>query len=260
MKLTKLYDPSKGTMQVAGLMSDRGTNLVEIIKKELELKRSNQYPFHVAVIFTDNSQSNAKEIGRKYNIPVLVNDIKAFYTNNKRPLNDLNLRQEYDAETVKILNVFDISVAAYAGYMCIATKPLIDAFLGINVHPADLSIMNDDGKRKYTGDHAVGRALIAGETELRSSTHIVEERVDYGKILMISEPMKVILNHRLDINNAKSVEKAEKINQDRLKRIGDWVIFPRTILDVSRGKYSMDNFGNIHYEGVLLPDGLKLEK
>jgi folate-dependent phosphoribosylglycinamide formyltransferase PurN len=260
MTLTPLHDPKQGTMRIAGLMSGEGTNLVEIIKTELALSRTNQFPFHVAVIFTDNPKSNAEEIGRNYDLPVIINNIELFYHNRGKPVIDLGLRKEYDERTVSLLKTFDISFAAYAGYMKLITQPLIDAFLGVNVHPGDLSVKDEDGKRKYTGNRAVRKAILAGEKYIRSSTHIMEGEEDSGRLLMISSPMEVVLCNDFDRNDKESVKKAEKFNQARLKEVGDWVIFPRTILDISRGRYSKDESGRIHYEGVMVPDGLRLER
>ncbi|MGV8171472.1 MAG: formyltransferase family protein [Candidatus Woesearchaeota archaeon] len=256
--MIQLYNLDKGTMQVAGLMSGSGTNLQKIIDNELEIQTRDTCPYHVAVIFTDNVESNAVNIGRKYNIPVVVRDIKSFYRNKGKPLKDLIVREEFDAETVKALSPFNISVAAYAGYMSIATKPLIDAFLGVNVHPADLSLKNPDGTRKYTGDHAVRDAILAGEAYLRSTTHIIERKVDYGKILMISEPVRVVRPLDFNKNDPAKVEAAEKLNQSRLKEYGDWMIFPRTILEIARGRFMKDDCGRLYYDEKVLLDGVRL--
>jgi folate-dependent phosphoribosylglycinamide formyltransferase PurN len=241
-------------------MSGSGSNLRKIIEYEYELLRKNTLPYSVAVIFTDNADSNAVAIGKEYNIPVIVRDIKAFYKHNGRPLKDLRLREEFDAETVKALSPYNISVAAYAGYMSIATKPLINAFLGINVHPADLSVKNPDGTRKYTGDHAVRDAILAGEEHLRSSTHIIEEKVDYGKILIMSPKLPIILPRNFDLSDKDMVMEAEKFNQNRLKEKGDWVIFPKTLCDIATGRFSLERgTGRLFYDDKVLINGLKLE-
>jgi phosphoribosylglycinamide formyltransferase-1 len=142
--------------------------------------------------------------------------------------------------------------------MSIATAPLIEAFLGVNVHPADLSIENPDGSRRFVGDHAVRDALVAGERTLCSSTHIIEKVVDAGRLLMISAPMGVILEPEWDLAVAEDLRRAEVSNQDRLKELGDWVVFPRTIEDLARGKFAVDDHGNIYYEGEAFPKGFRL--
>lgn len=250
-----LYDPANGLMMVVGLMSGSGTNLRKIIEYErVAGKLDHKLPYHVAVIFSDNSESNAVSIGKDYNLPVVIRDKKMFYAAEGKPLKDLKVRAEFDAENVKILNSFGATVAAYAGYMSIATKPLIDAFLGINVHPADLSVLNAEGKRKYTGDHAVMDAIIAGEKYIRSTTHIIEEKVDGGRILMISEPVAVEQTNP-DAQNMK--EFADK-HQNELKEKGDWMIFPKTLEYIAKGRYSKDFNGNLYFDGKPIPYGLKL--
>jgi folate-dependent phosphoribosylglycinamide formyltransferase PurN len=257
--MIQLYNPDKGTMQVAGLMSGSGSNLQKIIDMELQLQEKNIHPYHVAVIFTDNAESNAVKIGRDYNIPVIVRDIKSFYKHHGKPLKDLELRAKFDEETVKALKPHNIVVAAYAGYMSIATKPLINAFLGINVHPADLSIKNSDGARKYTGDHAVRDAILAGEKYIRSSTHIIEDKVDYGQILIMSAPLAVILPHNFDASRPEIVKEVEQFNQNRLKERGDWIIFPKTLIEIANGNFSRDSSGIIFHNDKALFNGLKLE-
>ena len=162
MILTKLYDSKNVQMQVAGLMSGSGSNLRTIIgvEKKLELHEGKS-PYHVAVLFSDRFDSNAAKIGKDYDIPVVIRDIAGFYAVRGKPRRDMEVRAEFDFETVLSLSPYNINVAAYAGYMSIASKILIDAYLGINVHPADLSIMDGD-KRKYTGDHAVRDAILSG--------------------------------------------------------------------------------------------------
>ena len=73
---------------------------------------------------------------------------------------------------------------ALAGYAVISSA-LIENFLCINIHPADLS--KEEKERKYTGLHAVEDALREGEKELRSTTHIVNDTIDGGEILLISD-------------------------------------------------------------------------
>jgi len=241
------------------MMSGSGTNLVKIIEKELYLSRTEKYPYHVAVIFTDDVRSNAAVIGHDYNVPVVIRDIRSFYKHKGKPLKDMSVREEFDAETVKALEPFNISAAAYAGYMSIATKPLIDTFLGINVHPADLSIMDPDGNRRYIGDHAVRDAIIAGENYIRSSTHIVENKVDNGHILMISEPLRVELPLRFNPDDNAMVEAAERLNQSRLKEYGDWKIFPETLIRIADGRFSKDACGRLYFDDKPIPTGLRLE-
>lgn len=252
MELRKLHDPKNGQMRVVGLMSGSGSNLRKIIEFERVLRAERGIsPFVVVALFSDNAESNATKIGRDYDLPVVVRDIGAFYAARGKPRKDMEVRREFDAATVQALAPFAAAIAAYAGYMSVATNPLLEAFLGINVHPADLSIM-EGNMRKYIGDHAVRDAILAGEQQLRSSTHIIEPQVDYGRILMLSDPISVTLP--IDFNRADKtlVERVAKEHQERLKKLGDWRIFPRTLLCLAEGRYEQDTRGNIYCDGKLL--------
>lgn len=259
MALKELYHPESGRMRVAGLMSGSGSNLRKIIEHGRAIEsREGRAPYQVVVIFSENPESNAEKIGNDYSIPVVVRDIDSFYNERGKPRKDLSVRAEFDEGTVDALKPFNVNVAAYAGYMSIATNQLINAFLGINVHPADLSIVSGS-KRKYTGDHAVRDAILAGEKQLRASTHIIEPQVDYGRILMISSPLGVNLPEGFDLNNKEQVKAVSDEHQNRLKEIGDWVIFPRTLEYIAEGRYSQDKQGLLYFDNKPIPQGVKLE-
>ena len=173
MKLTRLHDPETGPMRVVGLMSGSGSNIRKILDFERQLKVERGIsPFNLVVLFSDNIKSNAAVIGKDYDLPVVVRDIRGFYKARKKPRRDLEVRAEFDADTVKALAPYGVTAAAYGGYMSIATAPLINAYLGVNVHPADLSLTEGD-KRKYTGDNAVRDAtIIAKIPAITSSVNI----------------------------------------------------------------------------------------
>mgnify|MGYP001558458558 CR=1 FL=1 len=260
MEIKELYNPESGRMRVAGFMSGSGSNLRKIIEHEktMEDGEYGRSSYKVVVIFTDNSASNAARIGTEYNIPFVIKNINAFYKERRKPRRDLKVREEFDEGTVEELRSFGVDVAAYAGYMSIATAPLINAFLGVNVHPADLAVINGS-KRKYTGDHAVRDAILAGERQLRSTTHIIEERVDYGRMLMVSQAVQVILPSGFDSEDKAQVKAVSDEHQDRLKEAGDWVIFPKTLEYIADGRYSQDEQGNLYFDDERIPNGVRLE-
>ncbi len=240
-------------------MSGSGSNIRKILEhqKHLEAKEG-ESPFQVVVLFTDRAESQAVRIGKEHDLPVVVRDLMGFCARRGVSRTDLRAREAFDEETVKALSPYGVKAAAYGGYMSIATRPLIQAFLGINVHPADLSVRRPDGTRKYVGDHAVRDAIAAGERSIASSTHIIEPIVDGGRILMISAAMAVNLEPGWDLRNPEHLRKAEEVNQERLKAWGDWVIFPRTLEDIARGKFAADDGGQLYYEGKPIPRGWRL--
>lgn len=258
MNLKKLHNPGDGELRAVGLMSGSGTNLRKVLEHEYRLREDQGVsPFRVVVIFTDNYESRAREIGKDFNLPVVMRDIKAFYKAHNLPKRDMSLRPEFDRETIKALEPFDATLAIYGGYMSIASSVLIDAFLGVNVHPADLSV-KINGKRRWVGDHAVRDAVLAGEKTISSTTHLVEPVVDGGRILMISKPLKVEIPSQLLLTNQDDLKEIEQMNQNRLKEAGDWVIMPETIHYIAEGRYASDKDGNLYFDGKPVPDGVRL--
>ncbi len=259
-----LYSPQPDRpMRVAGFMSGSGTNLVKIIERERELASlPGGSPYEVVVVFTDNPASNASRLCRTYGIPLVVEDIMAFYRSRGHTTKrDLSLRPDFDRRILEALGPYAVDAVVLAGYMSIVTRPLLEAFPGriINVHPADLRI-EEAGRRKYTGDDAVGDAILAGEPEIRATTHIVREEVDGGEILMVSGPVQVELPEgvrREDLAGPGQRELRERLtdeHQERLKRHGDWVILPRTLEWLARGRFGLDEAGRLCLDGRPVED------
>lgn len=259
MALKPLFDPADGPMRVVGLISGSGSNIRKIIEHQARLESEQGWsPFVVVALFSDRASSQATRIGKEHDLPVITRDLEGFCSKRGVSRKDMTAREEFDLETVRALSPFRAHVAAYAGYMSIATRPLIEGFLGVNVHPADLSIEKPPGERRYTGDHAVRDAIMAGEKWIRSSTHLVEPVVDGGRLLMISAPVEVILEQAWDLRRKEDLSMAESFNQGRLKENGDWVVFPKTLEDLALGRFAVDQHGLLHYDGVPIPRGYRL--
>ena len=260
MKLKPLHDPGQGPLRVVGLMSGSGTNLRRILEHQERLTKQEGRPvFEVVVIFSDSWKSKATELGRDHDLPVLVRDLRAWLKKHGIPRSDLLRREEFDLGTIEALKPFAAQAAAYAGYMSLATPPLIRAWLGVNVHPADLSVTLPNGKRKWTGAHAVRDALAAGENVLRSTTHLIEPECDMGRIFMVSPPLPVEIPAGADLSDSHQLEAIAAQNQDRLKEKGDWVIFPKTLEAIARGHFQSDADGNFYFQNRPVPQGVRLE-
>lgn len=263
--VTPLYTPKPHRpMRVAAFMSGSGTNLVKL----LEARGSSGGRYAVAVIFTDNEASRAGEIARESGIPLIVEDIKAFYrSRGMRSRRDLSLRPDFDRGACRALAPFEVDLIVLAGYMSILTDPLLEAYEAriINVHPADLSILKD-GRRAFTGAHSVRDGLLAGLSELRSSTHIVRREVDYGEILMVSEPVPVTLPEGVTAQALASPENRRLLDavaaehQEALKRRGDWVVLPLTVDWISRGRFGLSADGTLTLDGKPCPEGVRLDE
>jgi folate-dependent phosphoribosylglycinamide formyltransferase PurN len=169
----------------------------------------------------------------------------------------LSLRKEFDKIAARLVHTFEIDVNVLGGYMSYTTLDRC-----INVHPADLSLSTSQGKRRYVGDHAVLDAILSGEKTLCSSTIWTDQGVDTGPLLMISEPLSVEIPESLE-SLAKDRGRLMKIvgeYQERLKREGDWKIFPRTVEIIARGRLALDKENRVYLDGHPIPDGYREKK
>lgn len=265
MKLAHIYDPDKNglPMKVAAFMSGSGTNIIRLLEKEKKLKeKSGASPFHVVFIFSDRSDGKCQgeHIAHENGIPYFSYDIREFHRvkGTKRTVNTpegLDARKEFDSLPARLIKAFEIDVIALGGYMSFTT-------LGrcVNVHPADLSILTPEEKRKYTGDNAVFDAIVAGEKTLRASTLWTDQGVDTGPLLMVSEPIKVELPAPLDELKKDKTKLSEiaDLHQQRLKEAGDWEIFPLTIEMIANGRFALDEFNNVYVDGIPVPEGFRV--
>ena len=249
-------------MRVAAFMSGSGTNIVKLLQAEGVLKAAEgSSPFQVVFIFSDRSDGlcQGERIACEKGIPYISYDIRTFHRirSVKRTVSDpegFEARREFDRTAEQLIRSFDIDVVALGGYMSYTTLQRC-----INVHPADLSILTPEGRRKYVGDHAVADAIAAGERVLRSSTIWTDKGVDTGPLLMVSEPVQVDLPEPLNelLKNRERLTKAAEINQQRLKEVGDWRIFPRTVELIARGRFALDPNGRVYVDGRPVPNGYR---
>ena len=247
---TPLYDPQKGKMRVAGLISGSGKSLLSIINKQRELEGSGECNFEVVGVFSDNPKSKAEEIGKTCHIPFLINDIKKFYKQIGAPIKNREVRQKYDLQTVKFLKTLHPDIVVYAGYVWATTEPLLVEFMAINGHPADLRV-EKNGHRAYAGANGVGDALVAGEPHLYSTLHLVTPTIDHGPILMVSEPVPVV--NQEEISDHDKMRYYLKLLNEKLREL-----FPKVIDDVSRGRFTMGDDDCLAYNGIPIPNGIQL--
>jgi folate-dependent phosphoribosylglycinamide formyltransferase PurN len=246
-------------------MSGSGTNVRKIIEHQKKLESEGKATYEVVAIFTDNPNwSNARVIADEYDIPLKAIDIKEFYGEKK--LSDMKIRELYDCEILKVLQPFDIDAIALAGYAWIVTSIIHSKYLVVNVHPADLS-KTENGKRKYSGLHwrPPAKAILAGEKEMRGTTHIVTDKLDYGEILIISKPLKIELPAGITVEELKRPENESKLreiaekHQNELKKVSDWEIFPLTLQWIAEGRFAMDENRVLYLDGKAIPNGFVLK-
>jgi len=157
-------------LRVAVLCSRRAPGLDGLFSGERA--RGRTYDL-VAMVTSD---PECVERGR-FAAPLLVNDIRQFYSARATRLADLGPRADFDRATVQILEPFRPDLVVLCGYLHILTAPMLERFPErvINVHDSDLP--------RYPGLHATRDAILAGERETRSTVHLVREAVDCGPVI-----------------------------------------------------------------------------
>lgn len=252
MTIKPLYMPKKEPMMVACLMSGSGTNVRKIIEKQLS-----GAPFRVVAIFTDNKESNAGKIAAEYKIPFMCSDIRDYCRKKGVERKDMNARRAYDSETRRFLEKHNADVAALCGYMSIITGEIVDNFVTVNIHPADLRKKGKNEKRLYAGMlglASVKAAILNNDEELRSTAHLVTLQVDEGPILMVSGPVKVKISSE-ERRNPELLNAAAERNMEELKEKGDWKIYPEALKLLAEGRFAADGKGAVYLDGKPIPDG-----
>jgi folate-dependent phosphoribosylglycinamide formyltransferase PurN len=121
-------------------------------------------------------------------VPLITHDIHAFHRARRSKLGDGAARRAYDAETLRLLAPYQPDLIVCCGYLYVLTRTFLDAYPAaiVNLHHSDLYVTRADGSPKYPGLHAVRDAILAGESETRSTVHLVTDEIDAGPPLMRS--------------------------------------------------------------------------
>lgn len=244
----------KRPMRVAAFMSGSGTNIRRLLEK-----KSPHY--EVAFIFSDRADGKCQgeRIAHEYGLPYFSFDTRRFHQirGQKRTVltkEGLKTRREYDQVAARLVRAFGVDVLALGGYMSFLTLKR-----GINVHPADLSIVGPKGHRRFVGDDAVHDAIAAGQKELRASTLWIDQGVDSGPLLMVSEPLPVDLPAPLEelLEDSARLRRVADEHQEALKQRGDWVIFPLTVELMATGRLTVGEKGLALLDGREYPRGVR---
>ena len=265
--------PEHGIPSAALFLSGSGTNASSILKF---LATSPQPAFQISVIVSDNSASNARKLAEQYQLPYVSEDIRAFYRVNGSQSTSLatsrgrELREQWTATLRERLRPFRIDFGILAGFTSLTN--LTGDFPCLNVHPGDLLVTDERGKRLYVGLQTVPveKAILAGETFLRSSVILAlpyispGDDMDNGPLVGISEPVAVNLYgftlEELRADKAArqgkkpstgwgdNLEKVVAGNLENLKIHGDWEVFPSAAAAFAENRYSLDNDNQLYFK------------
>jgi phosphoribosylglycinamide formyltransferase-1 len=157
------------TQKVVVLASGRGSNFEALVRAE---KAGFISPFEIIGLISNQPNSGARELARKFGIPeVLVNSIPF---KSPRGFD----RSGYESELLKGLTALKPDWIFLAGYMLVLGPEIIAAFPKriLNIHPSLLP--------KHRGLRAQKQAIDAGDRIAGCSVHYVTEELDGGPIIL----------------------------------------------------------------------------
>lgn len=197
--------------RLAILMSGLGTNARAILDN-----RHLYSNIEIVSICTDNPNSSAADIAQEYQLQIVQLPGQV-----KTPQERHDLFSRFTSE----LTALEIDGLLYAGFMKICPEFFVLQFPGINCHPGDLTIRDEQARPKYVGMYPIQRALADGATTIASTIYVVDSSVDAGIPLAVSNRIAVVSGDGLDVRGL----------HDRLKRDAEHLVYPRLISLLSRG-------------------------
>lgn len=209
-------------MRVAVFFSGGASSLKYLLENDSNLNKK----YQIVVAFTDNPQAAALNLVKQADIQLIQLDFHNWCRQNQVKFNDLKARQNYFRQISHLIKPFKPDIIMLSGFMLLITEPLLTKYQNriLNVHPADLTILNQQGKRKYTGIDAVAQAISAGEKSTRSTIHLVTAEIDNGPIVTLSDPL--IIEHGSDA----------KTHQEKMKWACDGPAYARALTLLSSGQ------------------------
>ena len=277
-----LFDPCFGVMHSVVYASGSGTNFREAIL-ESQRRGSN---FSLDLLLTDKMFKKgsrdligALDFASEYGISSDTVSGLEVCGSWKEAQKTVEGRLEYERK-VQVFNQamlgkvqaferehgFTFDLAILAGYMRLFKGTLLRRFnnRAINVHPADLSVLNTDGSRRYVGEDAVYDALKAGEKRTRSSIILVDPEIDAGAIL-VSGPWVGYEGSEQDSDEAWKLE--ADLHQGHQKQESDWPALRFALQAIANGELGLhkkkshpDGNPVVVYKGEEMPyEGIVLE-
>lgn len=256
-----------GRIPAAILMSGTGSNarkLLEYVPPDQSAPR-----YEVRLIVSDNPGSNYRRIAEEHGVEGVLNDIYEFCgvphpdrglnPEDRKKLREHARREQFDRSIDRILDSRGVKLVALAGYDWVIAPFLCRKYIVLNVHPGDLRVRDSAGRRRYIGLGWVptAKAILAGESLVHSTTHLVTAELDGGPIARVSQGVSIDLPAGTGPDNLlpDGVELGDVIRslgggdtlefassilvthskavQERLKELGDWIEFPRTVDEVA---------------------------
>lgn len=160
MNLKPIINPARGKLRVLGYCSGSGNTLWKAYELQKQMEQSIEgCPFEIVGIFADNPDSKAVAAAKQYDVPWEAIDIRKYYADREKPLKDREVRAAYDQEAMALVEKFHADMILLAGYVWATTDIVLDNYLVVNVHPADLAVTDETGHRLLAGANGIKSAF-----------------------------------------------------------------------------------------------------
>jgi phosphoribosylglycinamide formyltransferase 1 len=248
-------------IRVAVLCSQRAPGLMYLLNQCPD--RSVTYEI---VCCVTSGETFAEEVRvERRGIPTIVHSIRAFYAARNAPLTDLQVRAEYDAKTVALVEPYFPDLLLLDGYLYLVREPLLRAFPNriLNLHFSDLTLRHDDGTPMFPGTRAVRDAILAGCHETRATVHLVNAEPDGGPPIVRSRSFPVSpLVEELRATEAADVRRAYLFaHQEWMIRTVSGPLIASALRLVANGLVDLDACDERSHDAWRLePDGLLPER
>lgn len=268
--MTELFPAhsEKSPARTAVLLSGTGSNARVL----LEDCRRNERAFRPVLLVTDNPESRAGELAREFDLSLAELDIRAFYASFGESSIKLDsprrreLRDQWSCLLGEELKKHDIELVLFAGF--IPMTNLTEKFPCLNVHPGDLTVTDPDGSRPFAGLHCkpVEEALCRNTGFTRSSVILArpytgngKEEMDSGPVVGVSGKiffdlspeqtgaLKKLRSSRTEPPFRDELRRFALEHIDKMKVLGDHVIFPRAAEDFARGRFLCNDRGELFF-------------
>lgn len=251
--LKPIINPAKGKLRVMGYCSGSGNTLWKAYELQLEMEKTPEgCPFEIVGIFADNPNSKAVAAAEHYGIPWESIDIRQYYADRNKPLKDREVRAQYDAEAMALVEKFGADMILLAGYVWATTDIILDNYLVVNVHPGDLAVVGEDGHRLLAGANGIKSAFDNNMDYLRASSHIATKELDAGPLLVRSP--KIPVDYTLHADYETRFRYYLKLVNDQNRLVG-----ARAVLELALGNFMVDENNKLYYKGQPAPAGLTVE-
>lgn len=238
-------------MKVLGFSSGSGNSLWKALEVQNHLDQTIEgCPYEIVGVFSDNPESKAIEYAKEIGLPHYSLNLREFHRSAGTSLSDMETRAAFDAEVYRLIRGCGADMILLAGYVWATTEVLVNNYLVVNVHPADLSVSRG-GCRPYAGGNGVGDTLKAKEATICSSAHIATCDIDGGPLLMLSPDIP------LDYDG---FDREDEMKKHYLKLVNEHSrnLSSRVLLDIAEERFDYDDEGRLRYRGQPIPSGFKI--